>query len=188
MSLDSGDLAAALRLARTRDGLLAIVDQVERRSRAALEGAFADADLSDPDHVVLLHLERLRWPPAVAAHVEVLRACLSIREAPDVPSLRDWLLRACEGTHPDRVRGGKFKPAGRGSGPIRKKIAAVLAKQPHLKNAELWEIVKARPPRGWTCHENRTGRYFEGPKGGEAMELRRFMNIAAEERKKLKNR
>lgn len=112
MSLDGGGLAAALRLTRTRDGLLAIVDQVERRSRAALEGAFADADLANPDHVVLLNLERLRWPPAVAAHVEVLRACLSIREAPDdMPSLRDWLLLAFDSTHPDRVLGARQRVA-----------------------------------------------------------------------------
>ena len=72
-------------------------------------------------------------------------------------------------------------------GPIRKRIAATLKKNPQMKNADLWERIKARPPRGWTAYENsRLGRYFEGPTPEQVTSYSRFCNIASEERRALK--
>jgi len=85
-------------------------------------------------------------------------------------------------------RGAKFSPGrdkGAG-GPVRRAIKALLTKAPGMKNAELWERVKARPPRGWTAYDNRVGRYIEGPTPAQVTSYSRFCNIAAEERKALR--
>lgn len=71
-------------------------------------------------------------------------------------------------------------------GPIRKAIARLLKKNPDLKPAQLWENIKADPPKGWTVYENRAGKYIEGPRGDDNMSQARFKNIASEERRKLK--
>lgn len=70
-------------------------------------------------------------------------------------------------------------------GPIRKAIARLLKQRP-MKNAELWDTLKSRRPRGWTFFDNSQGKYIEGPKKSDGMDYARFRNIASEERKKLK--
>lgn len=84
--------------------------------------------------------------------------------------------------------GAKFQ-LGRKSltgGPIRKAIARLLAKSPGMKNPELWEAIKMKPPRGWQVFDNRAGKYIEGPKSSKGMNYARFCNVAAEERRVLK--
>lgn len=87
----------------------------------------------------------------------------------------------------------KFKPNGRGPGPVRKAIERLLKKQPSMKNAELWQALKTRPPKGYTVCENRQGRYIEGPTPRDRSNNRpemteaRFRNICAEVRKELKS-
>jgi hypothetical protein len=84
---------------------------------------------------------------------------------------------------------GKAFTAGRKAGtvgPIRMVIKKLLAKNPKMKNPELWRVIKEKPPRGWTAYENRQGKYLEGPKT-ENMSYSRFCNVSGEERKKLSN-
>ncbi len=84
------------------------------------------------------------------------------------------------------AHGRKFK-AGRKpgtGGPIRKRIAALLKKNPRLKNPELWETIKNAPPRGWQAFDNRLGEYLEGP-GNQSMTRGRFDTVCGEERKKI---
>ena len=69
--------------------------------------------------------------------------------------------------------------------PIHKAIARLLKQRP-IKNLQLWDTLKSRPPRGWTFFDNSQGKYIEGPKASDGMNYSRFRNIASEERKKLK--
>lgn len=91
----------------------------------------------------------------------------------------------------EQARHGQvFKDGGRklGTGsPIRKEVARLLKKNPAMKNPELWEAVKAKPPKGWQAFENRVGKYIEGPKM-DNMGYGRFCNVCGEERKKAKGR
>lgn len=82
------------------------------------------------------------------------------------------------------AREGKKFRVGRKSGtqsPLRKLIAKLLKKNPKLKNKELLELVKSKPPKGYAYYENRQGKYFEG-KDNKTTEIRRFNNICSEER------
>jgi hypothetical protein len=97
-----------------------------------------------------------------------------------------WLAEVSEGrtiinTGVAMTRGRKNNTAG----PIRKKIAALLKKDPTLENPKLWELVKRNLPRGWTGYDNREGKYFEGPDPSKPMGWRRFINVCGEERKKI---
>jgi hypothetical protein len=68
-------------------------------------------------------------------------------------------------------------------GPIRKAIARLLATNPSMKNAELWDTIAAKPPRGWRLWQDRDGhRHIDGPKGIPGMGYARFCTIASEER------
>ena len=83
---------------------------------------------------------------------------------------------------------GKLFTAGRKPGtvgPIRKKIATLLKKNPTMKNPQLWDGVIANLPRNWTAFDNRQGKYLEGPNQNVHMIQRRFFTICGEERKKL---
>lgn len=86
----------------------------------------------------------------------------------------------------NHVKGNQFNRPGRGSGPIRKKIAALLKIKPAMKNPELLAAVISKPPRGWCWYDNRVGKYFEGPTPAEHMVQQRFFTVCGEERKKLK--
>jgi len=76
---------------------------------------------------------------------------------------------------------GRKKGAG---GPIRKAVAKLLKANPSMKNPQLWEAIKAKPPKGWGALENRLGKYLEGP-GNASMSYQRFCNVCSEERKKI---
>ena len=71
-------------------------------------------------------------------------------------------------------------------GPIHKAIRKLLAKNPQMKNPEIWEAIKEKPPKGWSVCENRLGKYIDGP-SGKNMKDRRFKNICAEERQKYRD-
>jgi hypothetical protein len=86
------------------------------------------------------------------------------------------------------LHGRKFK-LGRKlntEGPIRRAIARVLKREGVLKPRELWGMLADNPPRGWTFHVNRLGKYIEGPKAGQGMSYAHFSNVSKEERDKLK--
>jgi hypothetical protein len=69
--------------------------------------------------------------------------------------------------------------------PIRKAIAKLLKANPAMRNPELWEAIKIKPPKGWVVYESvKLGKYIEGPKL-ENISHRRFCNICGEERKKI---
>lgn len=88
------------------------------------------------------------------------------------------------------ARGQKFKPGRKpgAGGPPRKAIAKLLATSPTMKNPELWDAIKAKPPRGWHVYESpRLGKYLEGP-NNKSMRYARFCNVCGEERKKLKRK
>ncbi len=83
------------------------------------------------------------------------------------------------------AHGQKFKDGRKqgSSGPIPKAIAKLLAKTPTMKNPDLWEAIKKKPPKGWSFCDNRIGKYIEGPNGKETG-YKRFCNLCGYERKK----
>jgi hypothetical protein len=119
---------------------------------------------------------------------DALQACIA-NNIPLMEAKLQGLHMACRaaGMLPAAKIGSKFtrgrKPGS--SGPIRKAIARLLAKTPTMKNAELWQSIEAKPPRGWRVFDNAVGRYIEGPKAGDGMAHERFCTVASEERKKL---
>jgi len=68
-------------------------------------------------------------------------------------------------------------------GPIRKAMARLLRRNPSMKNLELWNALRDKPPRGWKLYDNREDKYIVGPKPSDGMSWERFCNIASEERK-----
>ena len=73
---------------------------------------------------------------------------------------------------------------------VRAFIRAQLQKSSALTNEELWIAIAKKPPKGWQAFDNRIGRYLEGPSkdNGDIQNVgyRRFINIAADERKLLR--
>ena len=92
--------------------------------------------------------------------------------------------------HAGFEQGRKFK-GGRKvgtTGPWRKRIAAMLKKDPARKNRDMWDEMKAKPPKGWTFIE-RSARFqerFEGPKAPQEFKFGTLATYAWEERRKLK--
>lgn len=88
------------------------------------------------------------------------------------------------------ARGDKFQAKGRGKGPFRKRIDALLKKNPAMKNPELWAEIAKKPPQGWVAMDNRAGMYFErqNPADGrmESFDYTTFCKRASEARKSLK--
>ncbi|CAG9269003.1 hypothetical protein WK39_03140 [Burkholderia cepacia] len=82
--------------------------------------------------------------------------------------------------HYDQFAGGRQPGA---VGPIRLAIRAALGRAPGASTAELWHMVAAAPPRGWTLHDNRAGKYAEGPEAGQNVDYRAFANHASAERR-----
>ncbi len=92
------------------------------------------------------------------------------------------VLAGDQAEHGQRFKDGR-KPGS--VGPIRKAIAKLLAKTPEMKNPELWDAIKNRPPRGWQAIEStRLGKYLEGPKMAH-MGYPSFCNVCSKERKKV---
>lgn len=86
------------------------------------------------------------------------------------------------------IHGKKFPGRKPGSiGTVRKFIRARLAKNHAATNEELWDAIKAKPPKGWTPMESpRFGRYIEAPKADDEVKWKSFCSYAALERKRLK--
>lgn len=86
--------------------------------------------------------------------------------------------------HGKAMRKGR-KPGAVGT--VRKRIRALLAKDAARENLELWELLKARPPKGWEFidHGELRERWFLDYPGG-SMSWRRFCNACAEERARLR--
>ena len=58
-----------------------------------------------------------------------------------------------------------------------------------MKNPDLWEAIKKKPPKGWQAFESaQLGKYLEGPTPKDGMEYHRFCNICGEERNKAKGK
>jgi hypothetical protein len=76
-------------------------------------------------------------------------------------------------------------------GPIRKAIRRLLEKNPDLKNPEIWELICAKPPRGWYAEEPKYFRDLKpeliGPNPKtDKCGYHNFCNLCGEERKKVK--
>ncbi|RRA01111.1 hypothetical protein [Burkholderia cepacia] len=97
-----------------------------------------------------------------------------------IDALVDLYLHA----HHDRFAAGRQRGA---VGPIRLAIRAALARAPGASTDELWRMVAAAPPRGWTLHDNRAGKYAEGPEAGQNVDYRAFANHASAERRAQKS-
>ena len=76
------------------------------------------------------------------------------------------------------------------SGPIRKAIAELLAKNPAMKNPELWDEIKKSPPKGWSVEEPKHFRQLDpeiiGPNlETDHMKRGRFDTVCGQERRKV---
>lgn len=99
------------------------------------------------------------------------------------------VLAGDQAEHGQRFKDGRKPGSG---GPIRKAIAKLLAKNPTMKNPDLWGAIKKKPPKGWSAEEPR---YFNfepellGPNPEtDHMSYRRFCTVCGEERRKVKGR
>lgn len=95
-------------------------------------------------------------------------------------SFFDALVDLAVHAHHDRFAAGRQLGA---VGPIRLAIRAALVRAPSASTAELWRMVAAALPRGWTLNDNRAGKYAEGPEAGQNVDYRAFANHASAERK-----
>ena len=112
---------------------------------------------------------------------------IEVRSPHANPNLVDALLdMTIENAQRGRVFDKGRKP-GTGS-PIRKAVARLLESDAAMKNATIWNRIKAKPPKGYTFLENAQGKYIEGPSGVYDMKHGRFCNVASEERGKLKKK
>ncbi|HEY0876917.1 MAG TPA: hypothetical protein VGE10_00545 [Zeimonas sp.] len=177
-----------------RKALRAAADAGSPRGRLQALEANLRSIAKESSPAIQLHAEQIRRHLADLAHLLDDRNATydelqALREAElswrNVLLVRDMVPLARRGR---KFEGGRKLGA---VGPIRKAIRRLLKNDPTLKNADLWDLVKARLPRGWTAFDNRTGRYLEKPsrpeqKQIEKVEYSTFCNIAADERKALK--
>lgn len=97
----------------------------------------------------------------------------------------DALIDAYRADVSHRFKGGRQPDA---VGPLRRAIRRELARSNRSLSTEaLWEAVKCRPPRGWMFHDNRAGKYAEGPKAGQNTDYRSFATACSKERGRLKS-
>lgn len=122
---------------------------------------------------------------------ELMNACIAARVHGDMGTyIRDRIIIALARLDDDLTERGRKFSQGRADdsiGPIRKFVRSALAKNPRMRNAELWEALKRKPPRGCAVMENRLGKYIEGPKPGDEMTHRTFLNVCSLERATLRN-
>lgn len=111
-----------------------------------------------------------------------------IQKAVQLGEEQGLILLIGEPTATAAIQGKKFTTGRKPNtgGPIRKKIAALLAKNPSMKNPQLWEKVIQKLPKGWSLVDGRRGAWLDGPTAADHMTKRRFETICGEERKKLK--
>ncbi len=148
------------------------------------------------------------WPPARVAAFWARRYQILMRASEDAELVAEALRIVGRSEVLARMRGGvpvsfadalvdlyvhahhdRFAPGRRRGavGPIRRAIRAALARAPGASTAELWRMVAAAPPHGWTLHDNRAGRYAEGPEAGQNVDYRAFANHASAERRARKS-
>jgi hypothetical protein len=75
-------------------------------------------------------------------------------------------------------------------GAVRKAIQRVLKDRPTATTAEVWSVIKARPPKGMAFFEStnpKLGKYIE-TSGNADTSYRRFANIVSEEKKATKSK
>jgi hypothetical protein len=122
-------------------------------------------------------------------HRVMILGNLTEGELHDILAERTAAIEEAAALRPIADHGKKFKGRKPGSGgPIRKAVARLLKKYPALKNPELWDEIKSRPPRGWSVFDNSHGKYIEGPKAGDGMKRAHFCTVCSEERKKIKEK
>lgn len=130
-------VAVLLRRLPTADERLRLVHGVEAKARSQVKAAGAkltgakSAELAalhrqvaeaDDDDLAVLYLRRSELPPTLAAHVDLLRACLAAREGGEPRDFADWIMLAMSRADPLIEKGALFQSNGRGRGPIRKLI------------------------------------------------------------------
>jgi hypothetical protein len=108
------------------------------------------------------------------AHHHCVLALYDLREAAQRPLAK----------HGAIMKAGR-KPGAVGA--IRKRLRALLARDPACENLEAWELLKLRPPKGWTFVDRSAERakwFIDHPGGSTGWP--RFCNLLAEERKRIK--
>jgi hypothetical protein len=144
-----------------------------------------DVQLTETIFLAALILrEDVRWGDAYSR----FRA---IRDAEETRE-RERSGKVIDALGPLAIHGKKFKEHEgtiRKPGLIRGAIVKLLAKYPEMKNPELWEAIKKKPPRGWQAFESvQLGKYLEGPTPSDGMKYGRFCTICGQERNKLEKK
>jgi len=110
------------------------------------------------------------------------------REFWHIANFEEFCVTYINVTKPDVDLGLKFrtgrKPGRKGQ--IRKAIAKLLAKDPTIKNPDIWKKLESNPPKGFQFYDNQSlGKYIEGPRKETDMKYGRFCTICSEERKEI---
>ena len=165
-----------------QDSLKPIIDGIEEAKRRA---NILSKKLESPDEDVQTLNAFLKENPFDA--MTLLAFCTAERKGAEGVERR--YADIVDALRPNAELGKKFKAnAGpKKKGAVRIAVEKLLKKQPSLKNAEIWEKLSEKPPRGWSfCDSSSQGKYADGPRG-EEMGFPRFRNICADVRKDLKD-
>lgn len=154
--------ASLLRQLPSADARLELVRRIESLARSRVRAAgrkLADAKKAElaalheavagatDDQVIDLHQRMGELPTTLAAHVEVLRACLAAREGGEPRDFADWIVLAMSRADPSIEKGAKFMPNGRGRGPLRKLIDKELPNLAGMTPMRAWGWLAELPAR-----------------------------------------
>ena len=125
----------------------------------------------------------LKNPKGVCSNAKLILALLKVLDS----------FKQLVDIYPDAVKGVRFAP-GRDKdavGEIRNFIRTKFKKSPLVTNAQLWDAISKKPPKGWReINSPRLGIYLEGPPkvNGDIQYVKyaSFCNAAAKERRLLK--
>lgn len=168
-------------------------DESEQLHPGAFDRSYLAEEYAETWHL-LREVEYFPWElPAklnqlvLKLHRVMILGNLTEGELHNLLADRAAAIEEADALRPIADHGEKFKKGRKpgSGGPIRKAIARLLKKDPALKNPELWDAIKSRPPRGWFVFENSRGKHIGGPTNDDGMEHRRFCNVCGEERRKI---
>jgi hypothetical protein len=138
--------------------------------------------------------------PATIAFLAIATTTSSTNSEIDLKKAWDWVLSAdsfrvdqlelaVEARQAAADHGSLFKGRKPGSyAPVTKKVNAYLKKEPGAKSVEVWNAVKASPPKGYVFMETeRFGRYIEKD-AKTVMEWPAFQNLVSRRRPEKKPR
>jgi len=168
---DASHVAVLLRRLPTADERLKLVQGIETKARAQVEAAAANlakaagsrltkarsaklAELAvlhqqviaaDDDDLAVLYLQKDQLPPTLAAHVDLLRACLAAREGGEPRDFADWIMLAMSRADPLIEKGAKFKPRGGRPGKMAKLIKSEIAALRDMAASDAWKYLGDLP-------------------------------------------